>query len=73
MKNKYLIYEVTSDAHTGLTREFSTKAEAVSYARCVRGDGWWAKVTDMRSDKVILSLSCSTHAPPMKTKNQNEA
>lgn len=56
MKNQNLIYKVTSDAHTGLKREFTKKAEAVAYARCVRKDGWWAKVTDMRDGKIILDL-----------------
>ena len=51
MKNKYLIYKVTSNAHSGLKREFTTLAEAVRYARCLGRDGWWATVTDMRIDK----------------------
>jgi hypothetical protein len=54
MKN--LIYKVTSDAHTGLKREFTNKKEAVSYARITAKDGWWAKVTDMRSDDAVATF-----------------
>ena len=54
MKN--LIYKVTSDAHTGLKREFTAKKEAVAYARLTAKDGWWAKVTDMRSDAVVATF-----------------
>lgn len=48
MTNRPLIYKVTSDAHTGLKREFTNKAAALAYARCLRKDGWKAKVIDMR-------------------------
>jgi hypothetical protein len=57
MKNQYLIYKVTSDAFSGLKHEFTTKKEAVAYARTQHRDGWWAKVTDMRAGKVLLELS----------------
>jgi hypothetical protein len=55
-KNQYLIYAVTSDAHSGRKREFPTKAAAVAYARCVWKDGWWSTVTDMRTGNAILDL-----------------
>jgi len=53
---KYLIYKVTSDAHSGMKREFTNKKEAVAYARVTAKDGWWAKVTDMRFDAVVATF-----------------
>lgn len=57
MKNKYVIYKVTSNEYTGMKREFATKAEAVSHARSQRKGGWSALVTDMRTGKEILNLA----------------
>lgn len=53
MKNKYLIYKVTSNEFTGQKREFTTKKEAIAFARWQRKSGWSATVTDMRTGKII--------------------
>ncbi|MDQ8206218.1 hypothetical protein QEH52_01760 [Coraliomargarita sp. SDUM461003] len=51
---KYLKYKMTSNETSGLKREFTNKAEALSAARTQVKAGWSAKVTDMTTKTVIF-------------------